>query len=205
MFIRAYLRASTKEQNAERAKEQLNDFVKDRGLKIASTYVENISGNKLQRPELSRLLSDAHNGDIILIEAVDRLTRLTTADWKELSDTIKAKGLKVVALDLPTSFQLLEATNADEFTGRILDAINNLLMDILAATANKDYIQRRVRQAQGIKANKDKFRGKQIDIKLHSNISALLQSGKSWAEVQDITSASRSTVARVAKSLRDNI
>lgn len=203
MFIRAYLRASTKEQNAERAKEQLHEFVNDRGLKIASTYIENISGNQLQRPELSRLLNDAHQGDIILIEAVDRLTRLTTMDWKELSDTIKAKGLKVVALDLPTSFQLLEAANADEFTGRILDAINNLLMDILAATANKDYIQRRVRQAQGIKANRDKFRGKQIDTKLHLNISALLQTGKSWKEVQEITNSSRSTVARVAKNLKE--
>ena len=40
-------------------------------------YVENESGAKLARPELFRLLADAHAGDILLVEQVDRLSRLT--------------------------------------------------------------------------------------------------------------------------------
>jgi hypothetical protein len=43
MFVRAYLRASTKEQDARRAKEELRSFAKDRELKIA-TYRERERG-----------------------------------------------------------------------------------------------------------------------------------------------------------------
>lgn len=203
MFIRAYLRASTSEQDASRAEELLKTFVDERNLKIACTYKENISGNKLIRPELNRLINDALKNDILLIESVDRLTRLTKEDWDQLSTAIKSKGMKIVALDLPTSHQLLDGLNAeDEFTGRILDAINELLLDILAATANKDYTQRRERQRQGIEANRDKFKGKQPNRKLHSTIATLLTAGDSWAEINDKTGASRSTIARVAKKLK---
>ncbi|EMW44561.1 resolvase, N terminal domain protein [Escherichia coli 2731150] len=47
MFIRTYLRASTEDQFADRAKEMLEQFVQERGHKIASYYRENISGTKL--------------------------------------------------------------------------------------------------------------------------------------------------------------
>jgi len=46
-FIRAYLRASTDEQDAARAKAQVEAFAVDRGMQIASWYVENESGAKL--------------------------------------------------------------------------------------------------------------------------------------------------------------
>ena len=42
-------------------------------------YVENESGAKLSRPELFRLLTDAQAGGILLVELVDRLSRLTSA------------------------------------------------------------------------------------------------------------------------------
>ena len=42
MFVRAYLRASTKEQDARRAKEELRRFAKERGLKIASGFPRHI-------------------------------------------------------------------------------------------------------------------------------------------------------------------
>ena len=58
MFVRAYLRASTEDQDASRAKGDLERFAGGRGLTIAAYYVENESGAKLRRPELFRLLSD---------------------------------------------------------------------------------------------------------------------------------------------------
>lgn len=59
MFVRGYLRASTSEQDASRAKDQLKAFAAERGLKVAAWYVENESGTKLARPELFRLLADS--------------------------------------------------------------------------------------------------------------------------------------------------
>lgn len=87
MFITAYLRASTKEQDAKRAKSELIAFANDHDHKIAAFYVENESGATLERPQLMQLIDDAHDGDVILVEQIDRLARLNPADW----DTLKQK------------------------------------------------------------------------------------------------------------------
>lgn len=73
MFIRAYLRASTQEQNAERARESLVQFAANHGQRIAAFYVENVSGATLHRPELMKLIADSDEGDIVLVEQIDRL------------------------------------------------------------------------------------------------------------------------------------
>ena len=49
MFVRAYLQASTAEQDAHRALARLA-FAQERGLLIATRYVENESGAKLVLP-----------------------------------------------------------------------------------------------------------------------------------------------------------
>src|SRR6185312_10461320 len=92
-YVRAYLRASTDEQDANRARDQLKAYAAERGLDIVATYVENESGAKLARPELFRLLADAHDGDILLVEQVDRLSRLTAADWDALKAQLAAKHI----------------------------------------------------------------------------------------------------------------
>jgi DNA invertase Pin-like site-specific DNA recombinase len=74
--VYAYLRASTKEQDALRAKKQLVEFAKQSGLTIATFFVENESGATLNRPELFRLLQIAQPDDIILVEQIDRISRL---------------------------------------------------------------------------------------------------------------------------------
>lgn len=202
MFVRAYLRASTKEQDASRAREELEAFTKERGLKIAAAYVENESGASLKRPELFRLLGDCQPGDILLVEQVDRLSRLNAADWERLKDEIRQRRIKVVALDLPTSWQMA-TTGADEFTSRMFEAINGMMLDMIAAIARKDYEDRRKRQAQGIaKAKADgKYRGRPEDAKRNRAILGMLQSGQTWNSIIAATGASRSTLARLAKRL----
>ena len=96
MFIRAYLRASTADQDASRARASLESFVADHDQKVASWYVENASGAASDRHELRRLLEDASSGDILLVEAIDRLSRLPQAEWERLRAEIEGKGLRVV-------------------------------------------------------------------------------------------------------------
>ncbi|MGV2990625.1 recombinase family protein [Vibrio sp. E150_011] len=164
MKIRAYLRASTSEQNAERAKEYVRNFADSQGHVIEQFYVENASGRIYERPELNRLIEDSFAGDVLLVEQVDRLTRMKTEDWEKLKDKLKFNGLSVVAIDLPTSYQIL-TPSVDQLTSEVMSAvlkgINNLMLDVLAAMASKDYIDRRRRQAEGIAQNKANFRGKQ--------------------------------------------
>lgn len=204
MFIRAYLRASTNEQDASRARADLEAFAGERSMTIASCYVENESGARLDRPELRRLLNDARSGDVILCEQVDRLSRLREKDWQTLRAEIAAKRLRVVALDLPTSWQMIEA-KGDEFTRRMADAINGMMLDMLAAIARKDYEDRRRRQAQGIANAKAKgvYRGRPEDTERLDQIGGLLAEGKSWNAVMRLTGASRATVAKAAKRVRN--
>ena len=176
MFVRAYLRASTSEQDASRARDALEQFAADHGQRIACEYLENESGAKADRPELLRLLKDAKKGDVLLVESIDRLSRLPADDWAKLKAAIDSKGLRIVALDLPTSHQGIVDTKGDEFTSRMLAAINSMLADMMAAIARKDYEQRRERQAQGIKKAKEegRYKGRPVNEELHSKIRELL-------------------------------
>lgn len=200
MFVRTYLRASTQEQDANRARSELEKFADERGLTIAATYIENESGASLHRPELFRLLADSKPGDVLLIEQVDRLSRLDGGDWEKLRGEIRRLGIRVVALDLPTSWQLA-TSGADDFTGRMADAINGMMLDMLAAIARKDYEDRRRRQAQGIAKAKGegKYSGRPEDTRRNAAILAMLRSGQSWASIIAATKCSRSTLARLAK------
>ena len=196
----ASARASHFDGIASRAKDQLKAFAAERGLKVAAWYVENESGTKLARPELFRLLADSQPGDILLVEQVDRLSRLTAADWERLKADLTARRVRVVALDLPTSWTM--ATNAsDEFTGRMFEAINGMLLDMLAAVARKDYDDRRRRQAQGqAKAKAEgKYKGRPEDRGRNEGIAGMLAAGQSWGAIQNITGCSRATIAKIAK------
>ncbi len=103
-FVRAYLRASTAEQDASRALETIEAFARERGLIICSYYIENESGTRLERPELFRLLRDCQQNDILLIEDVDRLSRLSGEDWNTLKKMIRQKDIRVMAVNVPTTW-----------------------------------------------------------------------------------------------------
>ena len=151
MNAHLYLRASTKDQDANRAKVALELFAVEKGLSIVGVYAENISGTKLNRPQLLALLDTAKNGDVLLVESVDRLSRLSQADWDTLKATIKAKGLRLVVADLPTSHMLVEAKG---ITGQIMDVINNMLIDLMATMARLDQEKRVERIRQGLENKK---------------------------------------------------
>ena len=102
MFIRAYVCASTFEQAGSCARGALNGFAVEQGLRIAARYVESENGANLDRPKLFPLLVDYEPGDALLVEQVDRLSRLTSPDWLRLRGLIDAKQVCVVALNLPT-------------------------------------------------------------------------------------------------------
>lgn len=199
MFIRAYLRASTDEQDAGRARSSLEKFASDHNKVIACEYLENASGAAADRPELLRLLKDARKGDVLLVESIDRLSRLPADDWAKLKRAIDAKGLRIVALDLPTSHQGMRDTKGDEFTDRMLAAINSMLVEMMAAIARKDYEQRRERQAQGIQKAKaeGKYQGRPVDEELHKRVKELLGAGLGIRATARHANCSTTTVLRI--------
>lgn len=200
--VYAYLRASTKEQDANRAKSELQKFAKDSSLTISSFFTENESGATLNRPELFRLLEIAQANDIILVEQIDRISRLNDKDWNKLKQIIKSKELRIVSLDLPTSYQLLQY--GDEFTNRMLSAINDLMLDMLAAVARKDYQDRKRRQKEGVTKAQGRglYKGRRENTELLNKIEMLLLESKSYSMIMHLLTCSRGTVAKVAKRLK---
>ena len=198
MKTRIYLRASTKDQDAKRALQILNDLSKNMNLGEIIIYVENYSGTKLDRPELNKLLSDANHGDTLLVESVDRLSRLNQEDFQELKRRIKEKGLRLVVADLPTTHQLIQ-TN-DKITGSILDLINHMLIDLLATMARLDNEKRIERIKQGLERSGYKATGKQPNKAKHKRIQELLAAGNMTKdEVAKAVGCGVATVYRVAK------
>lgn len=191
-----YLRASTDDQDASRALQTVTDFAAKNSLTTTETYIENFSGAKLERPELNRLLSQAEQGDLIIVESIDRLTRLPADQYEALKARITERGLKVVAVDLPTSHGALKA-DADD---RIVQLINGLMMDIAAHYAHEDYTKRRKRQAEGISKAKEqgKYQGRPANTVLRDKISTYLgKGGYTYAEIAKLCDCSLGMVSKV--------
>ena len=207
MFIRADLRASPAGQDATRASGALERFAAEHSQRIACEYVENESGAKADRPELLRLLADARESDVLLVESIDRLSRLPESDWKRLKAAIDSRGLRIVALDLPTSHQGIKDSGGDEFTNRMLGAINSMLVEMMAAIARKDYEQRRERQAQGIsKAKADgAYKGRPADDDLHKRVRELLAAGLGVRAAARHAQCSTTTVMRIRDQLTEHM
>ena len=206
MNAHLYLRASTKDQDANRAKVTLEAFATEKGLTIAGVYAENISGTKLNRPELLSLLDTAESGDVLLVESVDRLSRLSQADWETLKATIKAKGLRLVVADLPTSHMLVEAKG---ITGQIMDVINNMLIDLMATMARLDQEKRVERIKQGL-ANKKaadpewKPSGKGRNTAKWAEVQALMQKHQTMSadQIAKLADCGVATVYRIKKETK---
>ena len=194
MTVRIYVRASTKDQDAERA---LNDLIQF-GKGYESThvaYIENFSGTKLNRPQLSLLLRESQNGDILLVESVDRLSRLDQSDFEILKQQIKAKGLRLIVADLPTTY----AQNSG-MTGEILNVINSMLIDLLATMAKLDNDKRRERIKQGLERSGYVPSGKKANIAKHERIKQLLDTGHmTKEEIAKAVDVGIATVYRVQK------
>lgn len=194
MTVRIYVRASTKDQDAKRALSDLIGFSKSYADSYVD-YIENYSGTKLDRPVLTQLLDDANQEDILLVESVDRLSRLSQDDFAILKQRIKDKGLRLVVADLPTTH-----TVNDGMTGEILNVVNNMLIDLLATMAKLDNDKRRERIKQGLARSGYKPSGKKANKEKHKRIRELAsQNNMTKDEIAKVVGVGVATVYRVLK------
>lgn len=194
MTVRIYVRASTKEQDAKRALDDLVKFSEHYGNSHVQ-YIENHTGTKLDRPQLNKLLNESEQGDILLVESVDRLSRLSQDDFATLKQRIKAKGLRLIIADLPTTHAQQEG-----MTGEIMKVINDMLIDLLATMAKLDNDKRKERIKQGLERVGYKPKGKKADIAKHKRILELAAVGSMTKdEIAKAVGVGIATVYRVLK------
>ncbi|MGE6326431.1 recombinase family protein [Psychrobacter sp. NPDC078370] len=194
MTVRIYVRASTKDQDATRALADLITFSRSYDDNYID-YIEHFSGTKLDRPALAKLLDDAEQDDILLVESVDRLSRLSQDDFAILKQRIKDKGLRLVVADLPTTHTVNEG-----MTGEILRVINDMLIDLLATMAKLDNDKRRERIKQGLANSGYKPTGKKANTAKHNRIKELAsQNNMTKEEIANAVGVGVATVYRVLK------
>ncbi|GEA12290.1 resolvase [Alteromonas sp. KUL49] len=200
MKARVYLRASTKKQDSKRAESALLEFARNKSLKVLETYCENYSGTKLERPELNRLLQDSQQGEILLVESVDRLSRLSQEDFDTLKLRLSEKKLKLVVMDLPTTYEHF----SEGVTGSIMGVINNMLIDLMATMARLDQEKRVERIRQGMekaRAQGKRVGGRAKNQELRNNIKKYSDRGMTAEEVSKLVDCGIATVYRVRREL----
>ncbi|WP_207837524.1 recombinase family protein [Pseudomonas sp. 43(2021)] len=202
MSTHLYLRASTRDQDANRAKNSLLEFARQKNLSVVAVYSENISGTQLERPELNRLLECAKQSDILLVESVDRLSRLSINDWEKLKHTIKLKGLRLVIADLPTSHEMF----GQGITGEVMQVINSMLIDLMATMARLDQQKRVERIREGLinkRINDPTWspRGKQKNKELWDRVKSIISRNPdlSMQEVAKLADCGVATVYRIKR------
>lgn len=211
--INLYLRASTDKQDASRAKTELLTFVHDKNIKNlpVQLFIENASGTSIDRPVLTEMLETAQDGSILVVEKMDRLTRLDFTQWEKLHAQLKAKSIKIVCVDQPMTH---DAFNPSETTTPIMQALSNFILDLAASMARDDYETRRKRQAQGIakakavdtqrKADGLKpltYTGRKEDVELQGKIKTLLNQGIAIKTISNLLGCSRTTIYKVKGKL----
>ena len=73
-----YIRVSSKDQNEERQRIQLEL----QGVDEATTYVDKQSGKDFDRPQYKKMVRHMHSGDCLWITSIDRLGR----NYEEIQD-----------------------------------------------------------------------------------------------------------------------
>jgi len=138
-----YARVSTKEQNEARQRRSLIEA----GVEEQNIIIDKESGKDFNRKEYQRLIhSLLREGDTLVVCSIDRLGRNygeIVEQWKHITQTL---GANIKVLDMP----LLDTTaNPQTLDSRF---IADLVLQILSYVAEKERVNIRRRQRQGIDA-----------------------------------------------------
>lgn len=153
MKIIGYNRVSTKNQKLDRGDKDIIEFCKSRNLELKKIYSDKISGRNFDRPRYTVMKEDVlESGDILILPEVDRLGRNKTEILKEL-EYYKQNEIRVMILEIPTTLIDISALETG-LSNLILEAINNMMIEMYALFAQAELEKKAERQEKGIAAMK---------------------------------------------------
>lgn len=147
--IFGYVRVSSKEQNLARQIDSLKQFVSDE----RDIYADKQSGKDFYRPAYQTLRQMVRRGDTIYIHEMARLGR-SKADILQELRYYKEKGVIVRILNLPTTLMDFSVYGNNEMQRKLMDMVNNILIEVLATMAETEREEIHKRQKEGIHAAK---------------------------------------------------
>ncbi|SRR6266566_1417076 len=189
MRVVIYGRVSTKHgQDISMQTRELEQFAAARGWNMADSYLDiGICGAKDRRPELDRLMADAHRRkfDVVIVWKFDRFARSVSHLLRAL-ETFNALGIAFVSL----SEQMDTTTPAGKMVFTVLGAVAEL---------ERSLIVERVRAGLRNAVAKGKTLGRPRVVLDARRIAALRTQGLGWKKIAKLLGCGVSTVLRVAQ------
>lgn len=185
--VALYARVSTSNhgQDVTLQTRELKEFIEYRGWQFAGEYVDlGISGSKIRRPELDRLMADAHRHqfDAVIVWKFDRFARSVSHLLRAL-ETFQELGIDFVSL----SESLDTSTPAGKMVFTVLGAVAELERSLIV-----ERVKAGLRNARA----KGKRLGRPRVILDVYRIAALRGAGISWPEIAKQLSCGVGTVYR---------
>ena len=184
-----YARISTSNngQSPEMQLRELREYCERRGWTVAGEYMDaGISGAKDRRPELDRLMADAHRRrfDVVAVWKFDRFARSVSHLLRAL-DTFRVLGIEFVSL----SESLDTATPAGRMVFTVLGAVAELERSLIA-----ERVRAGLRNARA----KGKRLGRPRVTVDRARIARFRAQGLSWAKIAAELGVGEGTVYRLA-------
>ena len=170
---------------------ELKEYCERRGWKVAGEYVDvGVSGAKDSRPELNRLMADAHRRrfDVVAVWRFDRFARSVSHLLRAL-DTFKAQGIEFVSLS--------EQVDTGTPTGK-------MIFTVLGAVAEleRSLISERIRAGLRHAKNKGKRLGRPRVSVDYAHLASLRAKGCGWKKIAAQLGVGVGTVLRAAQNGR---
>ena len=196
MRVSIYARVSTvaNGQGPEMQLRELREYCERRSWQVTSEYVDvGISGSKDSRPELNRLMADAHKRrfDVVCVWKFDRFARSVSHPLHAL-ETFTALGIE--------SCSFSEQMDTSTPRGRMIFTVHGAV-----AEQERSLIAERVRAGLRNARAKGKRLGRPSASVPDSIIRELLAQGRSRASVGKHLNVSTATVCRRAHALAQNL
>jgi DNA invertase Pin-like site-specific DNA recombinase len=191
-----YARVSTNNghQSPDMQLRELREYAARRGCEIAGEYVDaGISGSKDSRPELNRLMADAHRRrfDAVVVWKFDRFARSVSHLLRAL-ETFKALGVEFVSL----SEQVDTTTPTGKMVFTVLGAVGELERSLIV-----ERVKAGLRDARA----KGKRLGRPRVAVDSPTIARLRAQGQSWRSISEKLGIGKGTAQRAALRLPKNL
>jgi DNA invertase Pin-like site-specific DNA recombinase len=172
--IALYARVSTldKGQDPTMQLRELREYCQRRGWTVTGEYVDvGVSGSKDSRPELNRLMTDAHrrNFDAVLVWRFDRFARSVSLLLRAL-ETFKSQGIEFISY----SEQMDTSTPTGKMIFTVLGAVAELERSLIV-----ERVKAGVRNAR----SKGKRLGRPTVSVDRARIAAMRSGGASWRNI----------------------
>lgn len=141
-----YVRVSTQEQHEERQLEKMKAL----GISDRDVFVDKASGKNFNRPKYQALKNSLRKGDLVYIDALDRLGRNYDAIIKEWKEITRAIGADIIVLENESLFNSRKFRDMGD-VGKVMEDQFLSLFSYIAEQERKKIL---TRQAEGIKVAK---------------------------------------------------